>query len=161
MTLPHAALACALLLIGLSWSGTGSAQQVRISRLTDYTFTITNVSQNISLSRNACISATSLTGRYGIRATGGGTAGAFTLAGPAAVMAYDVQWNDRADQTSGTALVPGVARSGLTTSGLGLNLGCALGNDSASLILTLRSGDLSRATAGAYTGTLTLLIAAE
>jgi hypothetical protein len=36
-----------------------------------------------------------------------------------------------------------------------------LGNDSASLIIALRAADLSAATAGAYTGTLTLLVAAE
>jgi hypothetical protein len=59
------------------------------------------------------------------------------------------------------ALVSGVATTGLTTTGLGLNLGCVLGNDSASLIVVLRSSELSKATAGPYTGTLTLLIAAE
>ena len=160
MGLPHSVLACALLLIGLSWSAPGGAQRVQIDKLVDYSFPANNGLQDVSLSKNVCISATT-SSRYSIRATGDGTANAFTLAGPGAVMAYDVQWSGRDNQASGTALTAGVTRTGFTTSVLGLNLNCALGNDSATLLLTLRSGDLSRATAGTYTGTLTLLIAAE
>lgn len=146
--------------VALAGGVPAAAQQVQITRLADFTFGVVGVGQDASLSKNVCISSSG-SGRYSIVATGSGTSRAFTLAGAGLPMAYEVQWNAAANQPTGTALVAGVATTGLTTTALGLNLGCVLGNDSASLIVVLRSGELSKATAGPYTGTLTLLIASE
>ncbi|MEI5688547.1 hypothetical protein [Sphingomonas kyungheensis] len=138
-----------------------AAQQVQITRLGDYAFGLVGVDQDISSSRSLCVSAANLTGRYSVTASGSGAGQAFTLAGAGAPLPFEAQWSGSAGQTSGTALVPGVALTGQTTTLLGLNLSCALGNDSASLTIVLRATALGRATAGAYSGTLTLLIAAE
>jgi len=151
------ALALSPCLLQRAW-----AQQVQITRLADFSFgVLATTAGDVTQSRNVCVSATSLGGGYSIRAIGSGGGGAFTLAGAGAPMAYDVQWAARPNQSNGVALQPGTTRGGLVSTALGLNLGCVLGNDSASLIIALRAADLSAATAGVYTGTLTLLVAAE
>ncbi|MEG3170364.1 hypothetical protein U1737_19425 [Sphingomonas sp. LB3N6] len=148
------------LILGLLGGERAEAQQVRIDQLGDYSFgLLSSTAIDVKQSRNVCISSTG-SGRYTIRATGSGSGGLFTLAGAGAPMVYDVQWSASAGQQNGTALVPGRTLTGLTTTALGLNLGCLLSN-SASLIIVLRAAELSTATAGAYSGTLTLLIAPE
>lgn len=145
---------------GLS-SGAADAQQVRLTKLVDVPFgLLTTTAGDVSQAQSVCAYVQSLSGHYNIRATGSGTAGAFTLAGAGAPMPYEVQWNGSANQTSGTSLVAGQALTGLTAVTVDQN--CALlVFSSASLIVLIRAAALSKATAGSYTGSLTLIIAAE
>ena len=148
------------LILGLLPCGQAEAQRVRIDHLADYSFgMLASTASDVRQSRNVCISTTGL-GGYNIRASGNGAGNLFTLAGAGTPMAYEVQWNATAGQQTGTALVSGQTLGGLTTAALGLNLNCVL-SDTASLIIVLRAAELSRATAGAYAGTLTLVIAPE
>ena len=99
-------------------------------------------------------------GLYSVRASGSGTGGALTLAGSGAPMPYDVQWSASPNQSTGTALPANTTVTGFAD-GL-VNQTCALVNTtSASLIVVLRSAALSSAGAGSYSGTLTLVIAAQ
>jgi len=154
-------LAGSLALLAILAGDPAAAQQVQITRLNDIALGFASVDQDATGSRNVCVSATGVTGRYSVLATGSGDGNAFTLAGAGAPLAYDVQWSGTANQGTGTALTAGRATSGFVTALLGLNLSCVLGNDTASLTVVVRAADLSKATAGAYTGLLTLLIAAE
>jgi hypothetical protein len=95
-----------------------------------------------------------------VQATGSGSGGAFTLASGSASLAYEVQWSQVSGQTSGTQLSPNVALTGQVSSAT--QPSCNSGpSTSASLIVILRSAQLSAAAAGSYSGTLTLLVAPE
>ena len=134
----------------------GYAQSVRISKLTDVAFgTISNFSADAVNSQNICIFSSS--GRYSVTATGSGTGGAFNLASGGQLLAYEVQWAAVPNQTLGTALLHGVELMSLTTSAGNQN--CNPGQQrTASLITILRATAASAASAGSYSGTLTLLI---
>lgn len=135
------------------------AQNVRVTSLTNFTFgTIANLLADQTQSKSLC--AYSSTGRYSVRATGSGAGGAFALSAGTRTLAYEVQWNSAAAQTSGTALTAGVTRSGFTTAAT--NQTCLSGpSTTASLIVILRAASLSAASAGSYTGTLTILLAPQ
>ena len=100
-----------------------SAQQVRVSRLTNPVFgTINNFTTDLTYADNVCIYSTAPGGRYHVTATGSGTGGAFTLASGTNQLAYDVQWAALSGQTTGTALTSGVASIVFTTDAV--NSGC-------------------------------------
>lgn len=150
-----------LLVAGAGLATPATAQNVRLTKLTDVNFgALTTTANDVWQAQDVCAFVQSLSGRYNIRATGSGTGGAFTLANGSSALPYEVQWNGSAGQTSGTNLTPGVALGGLTA--VTVNQSCTLLiASSASLIIMLRAAALSRATAGSYAGTLTLIIAAE
>ena len=133
----------------------------RISGLVDVSYgTIANFSDQ-TISQNVCVY--SVTGNssnrrpYSVLATGNGSAGAFTLQSGARTLPYEVRWNDAADQTSGTQLTNGVNASGFLTGNV--NLSCSNGaNNNASLVVTITGTSLATATAGTYTGVLTIVI---
>lgn len=135
------------------------AQQARINKLADVAFgTVTNFAADLKNSQNICVFSSVATRRYRVTATGSGTSGAFTLASGAKSLAYEVQWSASSGQTSGTSLTSGVALTGLVSSAT--RSGCTSGpTTSASLITIIRATNLSSATAGSYTGTLTLIVA--
>jgi len=140
-------------------SAAAQAQQVQISNLSDVGFgAISNLQADISQSQTVCAFSNILSARYSITATGSGTGGAFTLTNGAANLAYDVQWNALANQTSGTALSPGTALTGQVSGAV--TFGCTLGlTSSGSLTIILRAATLSSAAAGNFSGTLSLMIA--
>ncbi|WP_375394322.1 hypothetical protein [uncultured Sphingomonas sp.] len=83
-----------------------------------------------------------------------------TLAGSAAPVPYEVQWAATSNQSSGSALAANTTIGGFAD-GL-VDRTCTLVNTtSASLIVILRSAALSSATAGSYSGTPTLVLAAQ
>jgi hypothetical protein len=97
---------------------------------------------------------------YSVTATGTGSGGAFTLSSGARTLAYDVQWTDAINATSGTMLQPGVASSGFGNNANSLL--CRQGSqDNASLIVTIRATQLAIATAGTYSGTLQIMISPD
>ncbi|QIK79726.1 hypothetical protein G7077_13250 [Sphingomonas piscis] len=133
------------------------AQKAKIDDLTDLSFgTITNLTSDARMSESICVF--SQTDNYNVRATGSGTGGLFTLSNGAATLAYEVQWSASSGQTTGTILSPNNALTGQTSTANNQN--CNQG-PTASLIVVLRSAALSSATAGSYTGTLTLVVAPE
>ena len=150
-----AALACADPAMG--------ASNVRISGLTNLSFnTVTDLTSDSSLAEDLCVYSSSPTSGYHVTATGSGTGGAFTLSPVSGsnTLAYEVQWKAQAGQTSGSQLTANSPLTGLVSAATQqqCNNGPAA---SASLIVILRAAALSSATAGSYSGSLTLLIAPE
>jgi hypothetical protein len=142
----------------LAMSSTAHAQSVQITQLSDVAFgTITSVAADQVRSQSVCAFSGLLGGTYTITATGSGTAGAFTLANGSAALPYEVQWSTTAGQTSGTNLTSGKPLTGQT-----MLLSCpVLATVNSSLIVILRGTSLSVATAGNYTGTLTVILSAN
>jgi spore coat protein U-like protein len=134
-----------------------TAQRAQISDLSDVNFGIvTNLAADASRTQDICVY--SQTDVYNVRAFGDGDSGAFTLSSGANTLAYEVQWNSSAGRTVGTTLTANTTLTGQPSSAR--QRSCNQG-PSASLIIVLRSAALSSATAGSYTGTLTLVVAPE
>lgn len=135
------------------------AQQARINKLTDVAFgTVTNFAADLSNAQSICVFSSAASKRYQVTATGNGTSGAFTLASGLNRLAYEVQWSASSGQTSGTSLTAGVTLTGLVSTAT--RSGCTSGPaTSATLITIIRATNISAATAGSYTGTLTLVVA--
>lgn len=136
--------------------------RVRISGLSDVTFTNADPSVNATDAQNVCVWSNTSTRGYNITATGSGTAGAFTLAsGALPVVPYTVQWASSSGQTSGTSLTAATALTGQTSTAT--NSDCSAGpSASASLVVSIGSATLQGMDAGVtYNGTLTLLVAPE
>jgi hypothetical protein len=140
--------------------GGADAQQVRLTKLSDVSFgTLTTLTTKTN-AQNVCAFATSLTGRYSVRASGSGTGGALTLAGSGAPMPYEVQWAGTPNQTTGTPLLANTTVGGFTDGDV-LETCNLINTSSATLIVILRDTALASATAGSYLGTLTLVLAAQ
>jgi hypothetical protein len=152
----------AILLPVLGAPSAGVSQTVRISKLSDLSFgTITNIAVDARQSENVCVYSSSATRGYNVTATGSGAGGAFLLGSGAATLAYQVQWNASAGQTSGTALSAGTKLGGLTSTAT--QQICSSGAAaSASLIVVIPATALGAAAGGiGYSGTLTLVIGVE
>ena len=156
-----AAVLCGLAAALLAQPGPALAQKVRITNLSDVDFgTIANLQADSRRSQNICLYSSGTAGGYSVLASGSGSGSAFSLANGPSQMAYDVEWSGQSGQSSGTALSPNVALTGQTSSAS--HQFCNSGpSASASLVVILRGSELSRARQGSYSGTLTLLIAAE
>lgn len=137
------------------------AAKVRISGLTDVNFgTINNLSADAVQSQSICVYSNGSSSSYGVRASGSGAAGAFTLSNGVSTLAYDVRWNNQPGQSNGTALAPGALLPGQTTNAQ--HQICSNGPPTtASLIVVLPTASLSAATEGSYSGTLTLIVSEE
>ena len=172
MAARSAVLACAarrraplafLLLLPLVIAGgpaNAVSNKVRITKLVDIAFgTIANLGADAVRSESVCLFADTNTRGYNVTATGTGTGGAFELSGPRS-MAFDVQWSSSSGQSSGTQLVPNVPLTGQASSATQQTCGAGPAT-SASLVVILRAAALSSAGAGAYSGTLTVLIGPE
>jgi hypothetical protein len=158
---PRLALALALFLTAATHSGPASAQKVRITNLSDVDFgLIANLQSDALRSQNVCVFSNSAGNRYSITATGSGTGSSFALSNGSASLDYEVEWADQSGQSTGTSLSPNIASTGRVSSAThqSCNVGPAT---SASLIIVLRSSALSQAREGNYSGSLTLLVAAE
>lgn len=136
--------------------------RVRISGLSDVTFSNVDPSVRASNAQNICVWSNTSTRGYTITATGSGAANAFTLAsGALPVVPYSVEWAQTSGQTSGTSLAAGTTLNGQTSGAI--NSDCSSGpSSSASLVVSVASSDLQGMTAGVtYNGTLTLVVAPE
>jgi hypothetical protein len=152
---------CTLLLMAASGSPLhAQSMNVRITKLSDVAFgTVATVADTIN-SQSVCVYANTPSRGYQVTASGSAEGGRFGLVANSDVLNYEVQWNSSPGQTAGTQLSPNVTQTGLTTSATQqtCNSGPAA---SASLILVLRSSALSNATAGTYSGSLTLIVGPE
>jgi hypothetical protein len=136
--------------------------RVRISGLSDVTFSNVDPSAAATDAQNVCVWSNTSTRGYTITASGSGAANAFTLAsGALPAVPYSVEWASSSGQTSGTSLTAGAALTGQTSSAI--NSDCSAGpTASASLVVSMGSSTLQSMTAGVtYNGTLTLVVAPE
>jgi hypothetical protein len=138
--------------------------QSRVTGLTDVSYGTLNSFTDQTNSQNVCVhSAFYIFGfpirrDYTVRATGNGTGGAFTLASGSRTLPYQVRWADAANQTTGTQLTAGVNATGF---GNASNNQTCTGGENASLIVTITGASLTTATAGSYTGVLSITIVPE
>jgi hypothetical protein len=137
------------------------SNNVRITQLSDVAFgTPANLGVDATAAQSICVFAHTVGSSYRVTAMGSAPGGAFALTSGGSLLDYEVQWSPAAGQTSGTQLSSNVTLGGLVSSATQQTCNNGPPN-SASLILLLRSSALSSARAGAYAGTLTLLIGPE
>lgn len=134
-----------------------ASADVQINRLTDMAFgALPTSGADQTQTESVCAASGLLGGLYSVTATGSGNGGIFTLANGSAALPYEVQWSSAAGQSAGTNLTAGSALTGLTAA----LLNCALGPN-ASLIVIIRGAQIVKATAGSYSGTLTIILSAN
>lgn len=150
-----------LLLTALPSQGVAQSNNVRITKLSDVSFgTVSNLEADAVLGQSVCVFANTPSNGYWVTASGSGAGGAFTLASALGTMGYEVQWSQMSGQSSGVQLFPNAPLTGQTTSAR--HQTCNSGPPTtASLVIALRAAALSSATAGSYSGTLTLVIGPE
>jgi hypothetical protein len=135
--------------------------RVKLTKLSDVTFTNVDPSVAASDAQNVCVWSNTAGRKYTIAATGSGASNAFTLAAGSSTVNYSVQWAQTSGQTSGTALTSGVALANQSSAAVAQDCGGA-GATSASLVVGIAATELQSMTAAtAYTGTLTLLVSAQ
>lgn len=124
------------------------ADIVQISDMNDFAFGTYSGTGDLNGTDDVCIYRNG-TGNYTVTATGSGAANAFTMTDGTNTIAYSVTL-DGAALTSGTA----ANQTGAHAS----SANCA-GTPNKTLNVDVLAADLQAAPAGAYTGTLTLLVA--
>lgn len=149
--------ALVLVLQAGAWTAASAADKVRISDLVDVQLgQLAMNGMDVRSSQNICLYSGSRTGSYSVSASTG-TGAQFELQSPSGNLPFEVQWADSANRTSGQQLVAGTARSGFVSTAN--NHSCNNSPAAASLIVLLRAFEIERATAGSYSGQLTLIIA--
>lgn len=134
-------------------------QLTRISALNDIALGAWSGVGAMSGSDSLCVWTT--TGGYNITASGDGAGGAFTLDdGGGTTLPYTVEWADTAGAGSGTALTSGNALAGQTAAATSTTCNSGASLD-ATVLVDIAEAALSSVTDGAYTGTLTLVVAPE
>ena len=138
-----------------------ASNKVRITALSDVAFgTIANLNADAVAIQSVCLYADTNTNGYNVTASGTGPGGSFALSSGATSLPYDVQWSGSPGQSSGTRLTANVPLTGQVSTATQQT--CSSGPAaSASLIVVLPTTGLSSATAGSYSGNLTLLIGPE
>lgn len=116
---------------------------------------------DLTSAQNTCSFTGLLPINYSVTATGSGSGGAFAITNGTSAIPYEVQWAQTANATSGSNLTANAVLGGQTTAALLSGLTCLLGVTNATLIVIVRAASLQKATAGAYTGTLSLLLTAQ
>jgi hypothetical protein len=141
--------------------GVSVPNRVQITGLADIAFTNQDPAAAAANAQDVCVWSNTSTRGYNVTASGSGAGNAFTLANAALTVPYSVEWTGSAGQTTGTALAPGAALTGLTSTAT--NATCSAGaNETASLIVKISPASLQGMQAATdYTGTLTLVVAPE
>lgn len=143
--------------IGISATVPG---RVQIGGLTDVAFGSVDPATAASSAQDVCVWSNTSGRGYDITASGSGASNAFTLSDGTNTLAYSVEWAATAGQTSGTALAPATALTGLASTAT--NPTCSSGPAaSASLVVKMSAANLQAAVASSYTGTLTLVVAPQ
>lgn len=155
------ALVCLVGCILQPEAAVAQAGKVKISDLTDVSFgTLANLQADSRRSQSICVGANGPDGRYSVIASGTGLGGALELTSGIASLPYSVEWSQNPGQTSGSSLVANSALVNQSTPEKQQD--CKpQGAPTASLTVVLRGTDLAQAIKGDYSGTLTILIAAE
>ena len=155
------ALAALATLVLAHGPAAAQASKVSISDLTDVAFgTINNLQADSRRSQSVCLSASAGDGLYSVTATGTGPGGALELSSGASSLPYSVEWSPAPAQLFGENLAPHTALVGQSTPEKQQDCKTR-GLQTASLIVVLRGAELASANQGSYSGTLTILIAAQ
>jgi hypothetical protein len=156
-----AGVLAALCLLTASIDARAASNKVRVTNLADMSFgTVADLQSDAIQNESVCLYADTATNGYNVTATGAGPAGAFQLSSGLSSVAYEVQWSSSSGQSAGADLKPNVPLTGQVSGAS--HQTCSNGPvTTASLIVLLRSTSLSSATAGTYSGTLTLVVGAE
>ncbi|MBL0319706.1 MAG: hypothetical protein IPP74_10540 [Alphaproteobacteria bacterium] len=137
--------------------------RVKISGLTDLTLASwVDGDGAVTLTNDVCVYSTRPSGAYTVKATGSGTASAFTLSASAVTLPYTVTWNSGgvgALANTGTALTANVT-SGTLNNAATDNSNCAgtTPGNTARIIVGITNANMQAISDGVYTGTLTLLV---
>ena len=114
------------------------------------------------LTEDVCVYSSKANGGYTIKATGSGTASAFTLANGANLLPYSVTWNSGgvgALANTGTALTANVTSAGLTgASRDSSTCSGATPGMTARLVVGMTTANMDSIVDGIYAGTLTMLV---
>ena len=136
--------------------------RVQITGLTDLSFGTLDPTTAASSTENVCVWSNTSTKGYNIKATcdGGGTGNTFKLASGSNTMDYTVEWAGTSGAGTGQALTTNVAKTGFTSNATTPN--CS-SSTSATLFVKFSTAQMQAAVASAtaYTGALTLLVAPE
>ena len=137
--------------------------RANISNLSDLTVSswVTGGGNQV-LTEDVCVYSTRPNGGYTVKATGSGTASAFTLANGASLLPYTLIWNSGgvgALANTGAALTTNITSAALTKAATDSS-SCtgATPGPTARLVVTITSASLDAAVDGTYAGTLTLLV---
>jgi hypothetical protein len=142
-------------------NASAQSNKVRISDLSDMAYgTIVNLQADNRKSQSMCVSANSADGLYSVTASGTGPNGALELTNGFASLPYSVEWSTAPGQTVGSNLSANAPLLGQVTPEKQPDCKTR-GLQTASLIVVLRATELSRAFQGNYSGTLSILIAAQ
>jgi len=133
------------------------ANKVKISNLSDIALTVANNGDFVGTS-TACVYRNG-SGAYSMTATGSGTASAFTIVETGgATLAYAVTYDDGdgAEALTASTALGSLANANTTEDDCSNTAG-----HSGTVSVNVASADASSAVAGAYVGTLTLVVAPE
>lgn len=137
------------------------SNKVSISGLTDVAYgTINNLQTDSRRSQSICVSASTTDGLYSVTATGTGPGGALELSSGTFSLPYSVEWSSAPSQSFGASLTANAGLVGQSTPEKQQDCK-SRGLQTASLIVILRGAELGAAIQGSYSGTLTILIAAQ
>jgi hypothetical protein len=127
-----------------------------ITSLSDITFASVDPASAATSTQGPCVWSNTATRKYTIKATGSGTASAFSLTDGTVIVPYSVGWAATAGASSFSALTSGTASAALTATAT--TVGCSAGVDS-TLQVSIGATDLQTMVAtNSYTGTLTLVV---
>jgi len=132
---------------------------VQISNLSDLSFSSLTGTTDTTLSENVCVWSNTSTKNYTIKATGNGTASAFTLAsGSNAPLPYGVSWAATSGASSGTSLTTNTTSAAFASTATS-PLCSTTPTTTATLFVTITAANQYTMVANAsYTGILTLLV---
>lgn len=149
--------ALALFVSVMAGPGYAQSNKVRVSGLQDVNFGTLPSSSDAISSQSLCVFVGTATSTYSVSAMGSGNGGAFSLTGSGSDLSIDVMWSEVASQQSGDILVSSVPSRIYTSSASHQRCNRAP-IATASLVIRARETEISRASAGTYSGAITLII---
>ena len=148
----------AALLVGAATDVYAQAQKVRLTGLNDVTFGTVGFGGDAVAAQSVCAFSSTRSKSYTITAFGSAPGSNFALSSGRDDLPFDLQWSPSPGQTSGDALTPNSVAGPYAS--IARHQRCNNGPpSSASLIVIIRSSDSAAATAGVYSGSVTLLLA--
>jgi hypothetical protein len=127
--------------------------------LSDVSFgPVASLYSDLTSRQNTCSFSGLTPTTYGVTATGSGPSGAFAISNGTTQIAYEVQWAQSANATSGSPVSSNQPLLNQSNSSLLSTVTCALGLQNATLIIIVRAPSLQQATTGSYSGSLSILL---
>jgi hypothetical protein len=147
--------------LGSTSTGTASVSVtvpnlIRITGMADFPFGAYGGSGDLNNDQNVCVYTNKASGTYRVTGTGSGGGGAFTLAKGGDTLDYAVYFNDVTGTTGEQPLTAGSALAG--QSGANTSSQTCGGGSSANYHVEILETDLLAVPAGAYSGTLSILV---